>query len=224
MATHNAICLVGAFHGRYQELITALKKSSESFQEFIAWARYVVQRVVDPGSTPRIACSRPMLVVDFLQNSFISDRLATFFVSQEPATFEPFLVPVNFGDQPYLPSAYPFRFKLPQSLPSDLPRPTLIDFLDKLGQTVDEMFAMPAHSLQRSLKIIKTVPLCPYGGFAHQQKADQYGYINRNIAVTIIADGDSHRLFTAFVTVEKARRKCTVWLILLVTMKSIVLS
>lgn len=38
--THTSISLVGAFHGRYQELITALKKSSESFQEFIAWARY----------------------------------------------------------------------------------------------------------------------------------------------------------------------------------------
>jgi uncharacterized membrane protein YjfL (UPF0719 family) len=35
-----AISLVGAFHGRYQELIVALKKTSESFQEFIAWARY----------------------------------------------------------------------------------------------------------------------------------------------------------------------------------------
>lgn len=143
----------------------------------------MVQRVVDPGSTGRIACSRPMLIVDFLENSFISDRLSTFFVIQEPVSFEPFLPPVNFGDKPYLPAAYPFRFKLPQSLPNDIPRPTLPEFLDKMNQIVEEIFASPAQSLQRNLEIVKCLPLCPYDGVAYQEVLPSYGAINRNVAI-----------------------------------------
>lgn len=151
----------------------------------------VVQRVVDPGSTGRIACSRPMLIVDFLENSFISDRLSNFFVMEDPVSFEPFVPSVNFGDQSYLPQAYPFRFKLPQSLPDDIPRPTLPEFLDKLNQTVDDIFASPAQSLQRKLEIVKWLPLCPYDGVAHQDSTSLYGSINRNTTVKVIVEVSS---------------------------------
>ncbi|KAH8548317.1 anaphase-promoting complex, cyclosome, subunit 4-domain-containing protein [Umbelopsis sp. PMI_123] len=205
--TCTSISLVGAFHGRYQELIAGLKKTSESFQEFIAWARYMVQHVVDPGSTGRSACSRPLLIVDFLENSLISDRIANFFVMNEPASFEPFLPTVNFGDQPYLPPAYPFHFKLPLSLPSDVPRPTLFEFLEKLNQTVEDLFASPAQSLQRHLKVVKCFPLCPYEGVEHQAKSQLYGSINRNTTVRIVTENTTHQQYAGFVIVEKGRRK-----------------
>jgi hypothetical protein len=148
----------------------------------------VVQHVVDPGSTGRSACSRPMLIVDFLENSLISDRISNFFVMNESASFEPFLPPVNFGDQPFLPPAYPFRFKLPLSLPSDIHRPSLFEFLDKLKQTVEEIFATPAQSLQRHLKVVKCLSLCSYEGVEHQGKSQLYGSINRNTTVRIITE------------------------------------
>lgn len=144
--------------------------------------------MVDPASTPKRACSNPLLVMDFLENAFTSDPISNFFVMNESVSFAPFLPSVNFGDQPSLPPAYPFRFKLPLSLPSDIQRPSLFEFMEKINQTVEEIFATPVQSLQRHFKIVQRFDMCPYGELELQGRTPLYGFINRNTTIRIITE------------------------------------
>ncbi|RUP51576.1 hypothetical protein BC936DRAFT_147264 [Jimgerdemannia flammicorona] len=147
--------------------------------------------------TEQIPSDRPYVAIDtirvaeFLQTSFTSDRLASFFVRQPDESLEPFLPPCEFplrpgGDldtssaQTSIPPprnlrsqpeparqlrrpAYPYTFVFPSELPSNMMRPTLRGFSDRLGDMCGRVFDTSANLIGQSLRMLGSVELTKSG-------------------------------------------------------------
>lgn len=137
--------LMGSFVGRLEELLQTLSVELRNFKEFANWMhvsecllipcscllntncwlftetsllRAVVESVQPVEQIPPDRSYVPIdtiRVAEFLQTSFISDRLAPFFVRHPDESLEPFLPPCEF----------PFRpGDRPSSSPAHVPDPT----------------------------------------------------------------------------------------------------
>ncbi|RUS32971.1 hypothetical protein BC938DRAFT_473640 [Jimgerdemannia flammicorona] len=207
---HSCIMLAGSFVGRLQELLKMLNVELRNFKEFAKWLHVIraallalmrhpshatVVESVQP--TEQIPSDRPYVAIDtirvaeFLQTSFTSDRLASFFVRQPDESLEPFLPPCEFplrpgGDldtssaQTSIPPprnlrsqpeparqlrrpAYPYTFVFPSELPSNMTRPTLRGFSDRLGDMCGRVFDTSANLIGQSLRMLGSVELTKSG-------------------------------------------------------------